>query len=86
MYPQEAEVVCAHLDTYASFMSNSRLEVASRKRKFSVDLNEKPAQRLAGLVGVAVDESEERRLDALIQRCNALRKAGEYLPRFRIQT
>jgi len=80
LYPQEADIVCAHLDTYASFMRSSGSGIGSRKRRPSVDLNEEPAQRLAGLVGVAVvDESKERQLESLRQRCIALRKAGEYI-------
>jgi len=74
--PQEAGIVCAHLYSDASVMSSSGPENGSRKRKPSVDLNEEPAQRLAELVGVAVvEESKERRLESLRQRCISLQKA-----------
>lgn len=80
MYPQEAAIVCAHLDTYVPLTSSSGSGIASRKRKPSVDLNEEPAQWLAGLVGVdVVDECKESRLESLRHRCDALRKASEYL-------
>ena len=86
LYPQEADIVMgiSHLDSYFSFPrvhgNTSGSGITSRSlRKLSGDLNDEPAQRLAGLVGVAVvDESKESRLESLRQRCDTLRKAGEY--------
>jgi hypothetical protein len=86
LYPREADIVMgiSHLDSYAAFtgvhMNYSGSGIRSRKRKPSVDLNEVPTKRLAGLVGVAIgDHSKEGRLELLRQRCDALRKAGELL-------
>lgn len=73
-----------HLDSYAAFtgvhMNPTGAGIASRRIKPHVDLNEEPSNRVAGLVGVAVgDQSKEGRLQSLRQRCDALRKAGEFL-------
>lgn len=77
----------SHLDSYAAFtgvhMNHSGSGIASRKRKPSVDLNEVPTKRLAGLVGAAIgDQSKEGWLESVRQRCEALRKAGECLPSY----
>ena len=49
------------------------------RRRPSVDLNEEPTKRLAGLVGVAIsDESKEDLLESLRQRCQALRNTGRF--------
>lgn len=74
----------SHLDSYPSFPgvhgNNSGSGIASRnlKKPPSVILPDEPAQRLAGLVGVAVvDESKESRLASLRQRCETLKKTGK---------
>lgn len=52
---------------------------STTRRRPSVDLNEEPTKRLAGLVGVAInDESKEDRLESLRQRCEALRNTGRF--------
>lgn len=85
LYPQETGIILgiSHLDSHFGFtgvhVTTSGAGIASRRlKKPSVDLNDEPAQRLAGLVGVAVvDESKESRLESLRQRCDALKKVGE---------
>lgn len=86
LYPREADIVMgiSHLDSYAAFtgvhMNPPGSGIASRRRKPFVDLNEEPAKRVAGLVGVSMgDQSKEGWLKSLRQRCDALRKAGELL-------
>lgn len=84
LYPREADIVMgiSHLDSYATsteiLRNSSGSEITSRKRKSSVELNEEPTKRLAGLVGVTVaDQSKENRLESLIRRCKTLQKAAE---------
>ncbi|KAG0555906.1 hypothetical protein KC19_11G011600 [Ceratodon purpureus] len=85
LYPQEADIIMgiSQLDSYYGFtavhVSGSGGPIARRSlKKPSVDLNDEPAQRLAGLVGVAVvDESEESRLESLRQRCDTLKRVVE---------
>lgn len=64
---------------YSGVTSGSPGSEIARRRRPSVDLNEEPTKRLAGLVGVTIsDESKEDRLESLRQRCEALRNTGRF--------
>lgn len=64
---------------YSGVTSGSPGSEIARRRRPSVDLNEEPTKRLAGLVGVTIsDESKEDLLESLRQRCEALRNTGRF--------